>query len=75
MLTPDKTPNGNVIPLSETYGERAKVAFNEDLNSGLKNIRIMVFPPIKGNLDDFIWDEGRWWLNDIEWTNYLDNTQ
>jgi hypothetical protein len=76
MLNPDKTPYGNVIQLSETYGERAKVAFNHELNSEFsESLKILIFPPIQGDLTDFVWDEGRWWLNDIEWTNYLADTK
>ena len=71
MLNPDRTPFGSVIPLSETFGEKAKVEFKEIQNSGTQDVKIMIFPPLTENVDDFIWDDGRWWLNEIEWPDYL----
>ena len=75
MLNPDKTPFGNVIPLSETFGERAKVGFVEMQNTGTQDVKILIFPPLPENVADFLWDEGRWWLNEIDWSDYLANTK
>ena len=68
LIYRDRTPGGIMVPEANTFGGSALAEIKKRLSNGETDNLVLL--TTSGKLVDpqnVVWDEGRWWLNDIPW--------